>query len=176
MHLDHARAFDRLLADDAVVGLDLGTGVGLPGLALAGLRPGMYWTLLDAARRRLAVVTRAVEALGWSDRVTVVHARAEDHGRARREEFDVVVSRSFGRPAVAAECAAPLVRVGGQVLVAEPPEAHEDERWPVTGLDELGLEAGGRSHDPAIQELCKVRPTDERFPRRAGVADKRPLW
>lgn len=173
----HAESLAALIPDDAATGLDLGCGAGIPGLALAGLRSDMRWTLLDASRRRIRVVQQAIRALGWTTRVEAVHGRAEDRSLGL-EPADLVVARLFGPPPVTAECAAPLVAPGGTVLVSGPPSAtaEADERWPAAGLASLGLISAGRHLDPAVQVLRRVGAPEQRFPRKPGVARKRPLW
>ena len=177
-HLDHAQGLAAALDPAAVTGLDLGTGVGLPGLALAGLRPDMSWTLLDAALRRVRVLAEVVDEAGWADRVTVVHGRAEEFARTNRRAFDVVVARLFGSPAVTAECAAPLVGAGGQVLVSDVDGGAEitEARWPAPALAPLGLSVGRRFSSPTVQELRSDGVLEDRFPRKPGVAARRPLW
>jgi len=74
-----------------------------------------------------------------------------------------VVARSFGSPSVTAECAAPLLAVGGQLLVSEPPSPSAD-RWPAAGLALVGLRL-----DETVSGLAsctQVEPCPERFPRR----------
>jgi 16S rRNA (guanine527-N7)-methyltransferase len=107
----------------------------------------------------------------------VIQARAEDAGRVEnlRSSFDLVVARSFGPPAVTAECGAPFLRLGGHLIVAEPPEGQP--RWPAAGLAELGLVARRRVSERStfqILELVSVCP--DRYPRRVGVPTKRPLF
>jgi 16S rRNA (guanine527-N7)-methyltransferase len=113
-----------------------------------------------------------------SDRVEVVHGRAEDVGRdpRRRQTADVVTARSFGPPAVTAECAAPLLRVGGRLLVSEPPDA--TDRWPESDLAALGLVPGepGAVHGFAFVQLVQGKPCPGRDPRRAGVPERSPLF
>ncbi|MGH9101557.1 MAG: RsmG family class I SAM-dependent methyltransferase, partial [Acidimicrobiales bacterium] len=129
VHLDHSRGFADAIEAAAGVGscseelMDLGSGGGLPGLALGVLWPGARVVLLDASRRRTEFLRSAVEALGLEDRATVLRARAEDVGRDAqwRERAGVVVARSFGSPAVTAECGSALVRPGGLLVVSEPP-------------------------------------------------------
>lgn len=177
-HLRHAEA---LAARVPVPGLalDLGSGAGIPGLALAGLWPDSVWTLVDAAERRVRLLTDAVHRLGWSDRVTTIHARAEDLGRhtGHREHYDLVMARSFGPPSVTAECASPFVTVGGVAVVTEPPR-EDPARWPTDELMALGLqpEVAADNAEPRLQRLRKVAPLDERYPRRAGVPARRPLF
>lgn len=176
-HLTHARRTAAVVDEAATVGLDLGSGAGIPGLALAGLRADMRWILVDSARRRVRVLADAVQAAGWSDRVEVVHQRAELlPAGGYRAVADVVTARLFGPPAVTAECAAPLLVAGGQLLVTEPPDEAGESRWDVEGLAPLGLSSGRRWHDPEIQELRRTGDPESRFPRKPGVARKRPLW
>lgn len=176
-HLTHSLAIAAQL-DPPAVGVDLGSGAGVPGLALAGIWPESRWTLVDAARRRCQLLEDAVSALGWVDRVTVVHGRAEDLGRdeAYREGATLVTARSFGPPAVTAECGAPLVAVGGLLVVTEPPEA--GDRWPDEPLAALGMvtEPSPAGDAVRIQRLRKTAPIDRRFPRRPGIPAKRPLF
>jgi 16S rRNA (guanine527-N7)-methyltransferase len=159
--------------------VDLGSGGGVPGLVLAGLLPTASWLLLDASLQRVRFLEGAVRQLGLTSRVEVRHGRAEDLGRDPdwRGTCDAVVARSFGPPAVVAECAAPLLRVGGGLVVSEPPEP-DGERWPSVGLSELGLvvrlvgpRSGYRMAEMQLEVSCP-----DRFPRRAGVPARAPLF
>lgn len=173
-HLEHARRLATQL-DEPATALDLGSGAGIPGLALAGLWPASTWVLVDAAARRVALLAEAVEDLGWHDRVRVLHGRAEElgHQAELRHAFDLVTARSFGPPAVTAECGGAFVREGGVLAVTEPPGS-AGERWPGDGLSLLGLAPGSRS--PGLQLLRRFQDLDDRFPRRAGIPAKRPLF
>ena len=175
-HIEHADAFVQAVADRRGPVLDLGSGGGVPGLVLACARPDLELALLDAQERRTALLREAVEALGFTDRVTVLHGRAEDLARdpGLRAAFDVVTARSFGPPAVVAECAAPFLRVGGRLVVSEPPES-DGSRWPAPALAALGLTPAPTS--PAgFQALVQDTPCPEAYPRRSGVPGKRPLF
>ena len=182
-HILHARAFASVVTSDPARALDLGAGGGLPGLVLAvDAWPGCRWTFLDAQKKRTAFLESEVQALDLTDRVDVVTARAEDFGRQpeHRGSFDVVVSRSFGPPAVTAECAAPLLRAGGLLVVSEPPTGSGD-RWPVEGLAILGLgpaEMIDVAGDPPAHFALMERTTAsiDRYPRRVGIPGKRPLF
>ncbi|HET7722453.1 MAG TPA: RsmG family class I SAM-dependent methyltransferase [Acidimicrobiales bacterium] len=185
VHLEHAAGYAAALAADAGAGwsparaADLGSGAGLPGLPLALRFPETEWTLVESAVRRAAFLRAAVRDLGLGHRIAVVEERAEVVGRAPayRGSFDLVVARSFGPPAVVAECAAPLLRIGGRAVVSEPPGG-EPERWPAEGLAELGLMAGAavQAGGAAYQVLRQERSCPVRWPRRVGVPGKRPLF
>lgn len=175
-HLDHADAFVAALASTTGRVVDLGSGGGVPGLVLARARPDLDLVFVDAMGKRCDFLRQAVEALGF-EHVEVVHARAETVGRGPlRGTSAVVVARSFGPPAVTAECAAPLLGPKGRVLVSEPPDA-PSERWPTAGLAELGLAAGPvTASAPRLRWLVQVAPCPDTYPRRNGVPAKRPLF
>ena len=103
--------------------LELGSGGGLPGLVLAVEGQDLRLVLLDSARRSVDFLRWAVAELELLPRVEVVNARAEQLGREERYRgsFAAVIARSFGSPAVTAECAAPLLQIGGRLIVSEPP-------------------------------------------------------
>lgn len=178
-HVEHGRV---LLAGLPAQGrvLDLGSGGGVPGLIMATERPELELTLLEARQRACRFLREAVASLGL-DGVAVVEARAEEAARRvdLREVFDAVVARSFGPPAVTAECAVGFLQPAGRLVVSEPPGDEEpaSSRWPSDGLDELGLgppvPGGGPSGSFVVLE--KLRG-DERWPRRVGIPAKRPLW
>ena len=191
--LGFAEAVEAALAvplNDSFLGgwVDLGSGGGLPGLVLAERWRHATGTLVDASSRSGRFLTEAVATCGLGDRVRVATARAEDVGRDHeyRATFDVAVARSFGPPALVAECAAPLLRVGGLLVVSEPPQDHcadpgaedgDSSRWPGGPLSLLGLEPEGvwRARY-GYQVLRQTSLCSYRFPRRVGVPRKRPLY
>jgi 16S rRNA (guanine527-N7)-methyltransferase len=178
-HITHALRFlgrmDHFDPTGQGPAVDLGTGAGVPGLILALARPARPWCLVDSMQRRMQVLAEAVAALDLGDRVTLWTGRAEDLSRnpTGREQYAVVVARSFGPPATLAECAAPLLTAGGVLLVSEPPGSR-GERWPVASLGELGLQPTGVVD--GIMALTKVHPTPDRFPRSTAKLGKRPLF
>lgn len=175
-HLAHAAGFTAAL--DGLTGrvIDLGSGGGLPGLPIAWARPDLELILVDASARRGAFLESARDALGLADRVRVVVGRAEVVGRSElRGTADAVVARGFAAPAATAECAAPLLRVGGRLVVSEPPTG--PSRWPDAGIAPLGLVAlGPPAGSPRLQLLELQAPCPDDYPRRDGVPAKRPLF
>jgi len=188
--IEHAfgfvHAFERFLGHPPLSVLDLGSGGGVPGLVLQEAWPDSEVVLLDASERRaeflrLALARRPLAGRDEAGSVVVVRGRAEEVARdvRYREHFEAVSSRSFGRPAVVAECGAPFLTTGGLLVVSEPPDTDERSRWPEAGLAEVGLGPGeavrvdGRFN---YRVLPKRGSTPERYPRRDGTPAKRPLF
>jgi 16S rRNA (guanine527-N7)-methyltransferase len=177
-YLAHALAYVEEL-DDGAAGsfVDLGSGGGVPALVLAVARPASQWSLIERSRARADWLTRAVARLGLDDRVDVRHEPAEKTGRsALRGTASRVVARSFGPPAVVAECAAPLLVVGGRLVCSDLDET--DARWPADGLAPLGLELVRRWARPEgrFVLLEQRAPCPDRFPRGPGTPTRRPLF
>jgi 16S rRNA (guanine527-N7)-methyltransferase len=122
------------------------------------------------------------EVLEWDgapDNGTVITGRVEETARvpALVESFDLVTARSFGPPAVTAECGAQFLKVGGALIVSEPPEDSGGGRWNVEKLADLGLAVEGRvRHGAAYQVLRKIHSTPNEYPRSIGTPRKRPLF
>ena len=172
-HVEHAQAYLGALEGVRGDALDLGAGGGVPGLILAGARTDLAWTFVDAMAKRTAFLERAVTALGLD--VEVLTGRAEELGRVHRGRYQAVVARSFGGPAVTAECAAPFLAIGGRLIVSEPPGG--GDRWSPAGLAELGLGAVTTfAGPPALAVAIQEAACPDRYPRRTGVPTKRPLW
>lgn len=176
-HVQRALDFAVALDDPPGHALDLGSGGGVPGLPLALLWAETRFVLLDGSITRARFLTKAVDTLSLSSRVTVIAERAEVAGRGpSRGRFDLVVSRSLGAPPVTAECAAPFLRVGGRLVIAEPPGGNAD-RWPPHGLALLGMRPLRAVIEPsALQVLEQTSLCPPEFPRRTGVPSKRPLF
>lgn len=176
--LTHAEAFAALVGTPPGPFLDLGTGGGLPGLVL-GSTWNVEGVLLDANARRTDFLAAAVSRLGLEGRVRVVTARAEEAARdpELRARFALVTARSFGSPAVTAECAVGFLVPGGEIAVSEPP-APAAERWPQEGLAQLGLTGPDHRQDggATVAVLRLAGRVDDRWPRRTGIPTKRPLW
>jgi 16S rRNA (guanine527-N7)-methyltransferase len=183
-HVDHALGFVLVVEWERPAGpamaMDLGTGGGVPGLVLGTCWPDCRVTLVDAGQRRTEFLRSELVGLPRSGNIEVVRGRAEDLGRdpAFRGRFDVVTARSFGPPAVAAECGSPFLVAGGVMVVSEPPGGARG-RWPDEGLAGLGLVDGGPARLGerfSYQVLRQARVTPDRYPRRTGIPAKRPLF
>jgi 16S rRNA (guanine527-N7)-methyltransferase len=151
------------LLDGSIV--DVGSGGGSPGFVLASAYPEREVTLLEAQQRKAAFLESQARAF---PNVRVVRGRAEDQAT---ERYGVVVARALAEPPVAAEWCLPLAQAGGAVVLLVGPSVDLDR------VARVAEKVGGGA--PALRDgvlvIPKVAKTPEGFPRRAGVAKKRPL-
>ncbi len=166
----------RVLLDDALRGvelvrgwagpvIDVGSGGGTPGIPLAARLPEREVTVLDAERRKCDFLRRWEPEL---PNLRVVWGRAEAQGV---DGFGVAVAKALAAPPVAAEWCLPLVQPGGAAILWVGPSA--DAGAVARVAERL---AGEPLESPdGFLVLRKVGPTPEGFPRRPGVAKKRPL-
>ncbi len=160
---------------------DLGSGAGWPGLALAATLPDAEVALVESAIRHCRYLERALEVSGLAN-VTVVNARAEAWPEALGVH-DVVTARALGALAVILEYAAPLLREGGHVVAWKGAVGVEEAADAAAAAGILGLEVlevvpvrpFPAARDHTLHAFRKIAPTPERFPRRPGMATKRPL-
>jgi 16S rRNA (guanine527-N7)-methyltransferase len=170
---DEARA---MLVEDALRGVDVvrafegpivdvGSGGGSPGIPLAAALPDRAVTLLEANARKAHFLERA--AAGFPN-VTVVRGRAEEQGTDR---FGAAVAKALAPPPVALEWALALVRPGGAAVLWLGPAVDLEHLSRVA--EQLG--GGPPEKRAGLVVVPKIRATPEGFPRRPGVARKRPL-
>ena len=136
----------------------MGSGGGSPGIPLAATRPDLDFVLLESNRRKCDFLRKTTAEF---ENVSIVCERAEEHAAGvGRDAYGTAVARALAAPPVAAEWCLPLVRSGGRAVLFVGPSAD--------------LSAVEESPTGFIL-LRKIGPTPERFPRRPGVAKKRPL-
>jgi 16S rRNA (guanine527-N7)-methyltransferase len=166
----------RVLLEDALLGaelvralggpvIDVGSGGGTPGIPLAAALPDVEVTLLEAERRKAAFLET------WSHEfpnITVVHGRAEEQAV---ECYEVATAKALAQPPVAAEWCLPLVRTGGAAVLWIGPSADLE----AIGRVCAALNAGPPEESDGLLVLRKLGPTPPGFPRRPGIAKKRPL-
>jgi 16S rRNA (guanine527-N7)-methyltransferase len=161
--------------------LDLGSGGGPPGLVVAACWPTTRAILVEANHRRADFLQHSLARLGVAESAQVATGRAESLGHQPdlREAFECVTARSFGRPAVTAECGSAFLSLDGRLVASEPPDAlTDDDRWPSTGLAPLGLVRPRmvRFGRFGYRVMEKATPIAARYPRRLGIPAKRPLF
>jgi 16S rRNA (guanine527-N7)-methyltransferase len=163
MLLDDAlRAVPLLRSFDGDI-VDVGSGGGSPGIPLALALPERSFTLVEAERRKCEFLRDAAPA-----NVTVVWGRAEEQPV---DAFGVATAKALAQPATAVEWVLPLVRPGGAAVLWLGPSAE------LGVVAHVAAQLGGG--EPRVAEglvvVPKVEPTPAGFPRRIGVAKKRPL-
>ena len=146
--------------------VDVGSGGGAPGIPLAEALPGREVTLLEATRRKCDFLERWLAEL---PNLRVVCGRAEEQPL---DAWGVAVAKALAPPPVAAEWCLPLVAPGGAAVLYVGPTAQADRVAQVAGLLAAELEPDS---PPGLLVLRKLGPTPPGFPRRPGVARKRPL-
>lgn len=143
--------------------VDVGSGGGVPGIPLAVSLPTRPVTLLESNGRKCEFLER------WAPRnAAVVQGRAEEH---ETDAYGVAVAKALAPPPVAAEWCLPLVRVGGAAVLWVGPTVDADR------VDRVAGRLGGKLAvlEKGLLVLDKLEPTPPGFPRRTGVARKRPL-
>jgi 16S rRNA (guanine527-N7)-methyltransferase len=185
-------ALDRHIADSLVglelaevrearSGADLGSGAGLPGLVLAAALPRLEMRLVEAQQSKCAYIAGLVAAMGVTN-ARVVCARVEEW-RDGIGANDLVTARALGPQPLVLEYSAPILALRGRLVEWRGARDADEEARAAAAACELGLRpvevkavepfAGARARHLHVFE--KVAPTPERFPRRAGVAARRPL-
>lgn len=160
---------------------DLGSGAGVPGLPLAIALPTANVALVESAARKCAFLERAIASCGASN-ARVVHARAESWPEGI-ESFDVVTARALAPLEVVVEYAAPFLTLGGTLVAWRGQRDPAAEAAASRAAGAVGLEPGPivpvkpypAAKNRYLHLMSKVTSTPSGFPRRPGMALKRPL-
>lgn len=159
--------------------VDLGSGGGFPGLVLAVMLPDTPVTMVESEQRKADWLTRASTGMR---NVRVVADRSESLARAERDTYPVATARALGALPVVMELAAPLLSPGGVLVAWRGRRDSVSEAGAEAAGDMLGLVHRGDVDAAPIPGVSryfslwtKGRPTPDRFPRRPGMAAKRPL-
>ncbi len=167
---------------------DIGAGAGFPGLALAVALPQAQVDLVESVGRKTAVVDRLIQA-GDVSNARSITTRAEQLGAVPgavgggREAYDAVTARAVGSLAVLVEYAAPLRRAGGVLVAWKGARDADEEAAGAEAARQLGMAAEAvlpvqpfeASENRHLHVFRKISPTPPGFPRRPGMASKRPL-
>jgi 16S rRNA (guanine527-N7)-methyltransferase len=174
--VDDRETARRVLLDDALRAtplleqfpgavVDVGSGGGTPGVPLATVFPERSFTLVEAERRKCDFLERVTSSL---DNVAVVWGRAEEQTPAT---YGVALAKALAKPPVAAELCLPLVAPGGVAILWLGASADRDAVASVSAQLNARLE----EDLDGLVVLRKLGPTPAGFPRRSGIAKKRPL-
>lgn len=167
---------------------DIGAGAGFPGLVLAIALPRAQVDLVESAGRKTAVIDRLIQAAELENARSIT-ARVEDYARVPaalgggREAYDAVTARAVGPLAVLVEYAAPLLRPDGVLVAWKGARESAEETTGAAAAEKVGMAVKEvvsvrpypASENRHLHVYRKVEPTPPEFPRRAGMARKRPL-
>ena len=184
---DPAEAIDRNYLDSlsplahlsgAKTCVDVGSGAGFPGVPLAIFLPDTHFVLMDSLLKRVEFLRGVINELSLN--AEAVCLRAEEAGRgAMRESFDAATARAVAPLNVLCELLLPLVRVGGKAVALKGPGAAAAQNalealgGRLAAIEEVPIPGRDWAHTLAV--LAKTAPTPEKYPRRVGVPEKRPL-
>ncbi|MFA6002038.1 MAG: 16S rRNA (guanine(527)-N(7))-methyltransferase RsmG [Thermoleophilia bacterium] len=167
----------------AGLAVDIGSGAGFPGLPLAIALPSMTVTMIEARRKKCEFIEKAIAALGLAN-ASVLALRAEDAGRTEiRSLFDIAFARAVGSIAEVLEYCFPLLKIGGSALLQRGDRKPGDEEQAGRVAELLGgtldriesIKPYSSAKNLHIWVFSKTAMTPDRYPRRPGVARKRPL-
>lgn len=163
--------------------LDIGAGAGFPSLPMKILFPELDVTIIDSLNKRINFLHLLAEELGLNG-VHFYHGRAEDFAqdKAFRAQFDIVTARAVARMQVLSELTIPYLKVGGRLLALKASNAPEELEEAKNALNLLfskvedNLQYELPNGDPRFITLVeKKKETPNKYPRKAGMPNKRPL-
>lgn len=177
------KAFDFSLGSPSVI--DIGSGAGFPGIPLKIAFPNIRMVLLDSTSKKVRFLKHIITLLGLKD-IRAVWARAEDYARERPDSFDIVLCRALAPLNTAAELCLPFVRAGGRFLAMKGKEADKEIISSNDAIKKLGgtikevvdtpiIDAKGDVLSRKTVVISKISQTPPGYPRKAGLAKKRPL-
>lgn len=164
--------------------IDIGTGAGFPGLPLKILLAEPRLVLVDSTAKKVAFLRCVTRELGL-DKVEIVCGRAEEiaHLPLYRQRFDLALSRAVASLPVLAELALPFCRIGGKFVAQKKGEVEQEMKKADKAIETLGgklgqvkrIELEQLSDERYLVIIDKIYPTPEKYPRRPGVPERRPI-
>jgi len=175
---------DEVFKAKNVSAVDIGSGAGFPGLPLKIMNKDWHVMLLESVGKKCDFLRAVIGALELNH-ISVLNRRCEDLGRDKehREKYELVFARALANLSTLIEYGMPLLKIGGFLVTHRGRTAADEVTRVNVALEELGGELRGVQHyeiagltgSRALVVIQKVKPTSKYYPRRAGVAAKRPL-
>ena len=162
--------------------LDVGSGAGFPAIPIKIIKRELDATLVEPAKKKAVFLRNVIRVLGL-DRVEVLPVRIETLGKKRREEYEIITSKALSSLNVLCEYAFPLLKVGGRLIAYKGKKYSEEVKETGRALEVLGgviesvmeINLQGKEGKRYIIVIKKIENTPLTFPRRDGIAKKRPL-
>ena len=176
--VDSILPFSKLRIDKGASFIDVGTGAGFPSIPLLIYRPDLEGTLLEALNKRCVFLEAACELVGV--KAKVVHGRAEDYAKDKREQFDIATARAVAAMPVLCEYCLPYVKTGGRFValksVNESSEESENAIKILGGKTEQILDYEITNGDSRrLFVIKKISQTPTKYPRNPSMIKKKPL-
>lgn len=164
--------------------IDVGTGAGFPGIPLKIADDELDVTLLDSLNKRIIFLNEVIKDLSLNN-IKTVHYRAEDAGRDNkyREKFDVAVSRAVANLSTLSEYLLPFVKLNGICICMKGANVSDEIENAKNAIKELGgkiekidnFKLANTDNERNIIVIRKIKNTNKKFPRKAGMPKKQPL-
>lgn len=158
--------------------IDVGTGAGFPSIPLMIVRPDLKGTLLEALNKRCVFLEQACELVGV--KATVVHGRAEDYAKEKRESFDFATARAVAAMPVLSEYCMPYVKVGGKFIALK--SVNEEIEQSERAIKILGGKKAKvknytitNGDNRRLFVIEKISHTTTKYPRNPSMIKKKPL-
>ena len=182
-HFVDSLTISNLINDNSKV-VDIGTGAGFPGIPIKIYNETLNVTLVDSLNKRIMFLDEVIEKLGLQN-IRAIHSRAEDfaHIKVERESYDYAVSRAVANLSVLYEYLLPLIKVGGECICMKGPNIDEELDCSQNALKILGgkiekIEKLTLPNSDIVRNIIvvkKIKNTDLKYPRKAGIPAKKPL-
>ncbi len=164
--------------------IDIGTGAGFPGIPLKIMNDNVEVTLMDSLNKRINFLNEVIKKLDLKN-ITTIHSRAEDLAKDNnyRERYDVAVSRAVANLSTLSEYMLPFVKVGGKCICMKGSNIDEERKIAEKAINMLGgkivnienFKLANTDNERNIIIIEKIRKTDSKYPRKAGIPSKEPL-